>query len=98
MQSIKNSDIDGCISELTTESRTSDRSVIAATVASPDSPIYDSPKTTVSIFAKLNHHSSDSELVAAIIKVPVVIHSWPDEQRKATLNQLVTGSQTIAAL
>ena len=92
MQSIEDSDTDACISELTTESRTSDRSTIAATVASPDSP-----KTTVSIFTKLNHHSSDSELVAAIIKVPVVIHSWPDEQRKATLNQLITGSHNYLA-
>ena len=72
-------------------SSTSDRSEISAGSIS-SSPASAFLKTAAPVFpsSKLTHHSSDSSLVAVTIKVPVIIHSWPDEQRKA---QLVTGSQ-----
>ena len=77
------------IGEPTMESRTCDRSEIAASIHN-NSPAF--LKTSAPVFpnSELNHHSSDSKMVAIAIKVPVTIHSWPDELRKA---QLVTGSQ-----
>ena len=81
--SLAYSDLDqmhACICESSIAGNTSDQPEIAA-----------SSMTAVPVFpsSKLSHHSSDSSLVAVTIKVPVIIHSWPDEQRKA---QLVTGS------
>ena len=72
-------------------SSTYDRSDIAADNIST-SPAAAFLKTAAPVFpsSKLNYHSLDSSLVAVTIKVPVIIHSWPDEQRVA---QLVTGSQ-----
>ena len=81
-----------CICESSIASNTSDQPEIAASSinASPAAAFLKT-LTAVPVFpsSKLSHHSSDSSLVAVTIKVPVIIHSWPDEQRKA---QLVTGS------
>ena len=78
------------IGESTMASRTCDRSEIAPSISI--SPAF--LKTSAPVFpsSELNHHSADSKMVAVTIKVPVTIHSWPDELRKA---QLVTGSQKI---
>ena len=87
---------DACIGESAMASRTSDRSAIAASISTlPDAFL----KTVVPVFSTnlshhYHHHSSRSELVAITIKVPVIIHSWPDELRKA---QLVTGSYSHTA-
>lgn len=83
-QFTEDSAIDACTGESTMTSRTSDRSAIAASINTlPDAFL----KTAVPVFSSnlSHHHISGSELVAATIKVPVVIYSWPDEQRKATL-------------
>ena len=79
-----------CIGESSVASSTSDQSEIAASSIST-SPAAAYLKTVEPVFpsSKLTH-SSDSSLVAVPIKVPVIIHSWRDEQRVA---QLVTGSQ-----
>ena len=91
--SLAYSDLDqmhACICESSIASNTSDQPEIAASSINT-SPAAAFLKTAVPVFpsSKLSHHSSDSSLVAVTIKVPVIIHSWPDEQRKA---QLVTGS------
>ena len=90
--------MDACIGESSVasslESSTSDQSEDQSEIADniSTSPAAAFLKTAAPVFPsyKLSHHSSDSSLVAVTIKVPVIIHSWPDEQRKA---QLVTGSQ-----
>jgi len=42
-----------------------------------------------------NFRADSSELVAVTIKVPIIIHSWPVQQREPTLSQLVTGKETV---
>ena len=75
------------IGESSMASSTSDRSKITADSTSTSQPADAFLKTAAPVFpsSKLTHHSSDSSLVAVTIKVPVIIHSWPDEQRKAQL-------------
>jgi len=49
--------------------------------------------TTVPIVAS-NFTVDSSELVAVTIKVPVVIQSWPVQQREPSSSHLVTGKKT----
>ena len=83
--------IHACIGKSSIANSTFDRSEIAAGSIN-SSTAADFIKTAAPVFpsSKLYHHSSDSSLVAVTIKGPVIIHSWPDEQRKA---HLVTGRQ-----
>ena len=76
------------IGESSMASSKSDRSEIAAgSISSSTSPASAFLKIAAPVFPsyKLTHHSSDSSLVAVTIKVPIIIHSWPDGQRKAQL-------------
>jgi len=52
-------------------------------------------KTKTAPIVTSNFRADSSELVAVTIKVPVMIQSWPVQQREPSLSQLVTGKETV---